>query len=420
MQNTIKQTQDTSVSHFDVEAIRKDFPILHQKVYSNKQLVYLDNAATTQKPQEVIDCISQYYSEYNSNIHRGVHFLSQKASAAFDQVRGKVKDFIHAADEREIVFTRGTTESINLVAATYGRKNIREGDEIIISAIEHHSNIVPWQLLCEEKGAILKVIPINDHGEILFEEFEKLINSKTKFISVVYISNSLGTINPVKEIIAKAHQHNIPVMIDGAQAVSHLQVDVQDLGCDFFAFSGHKMFGPTGIGVLYGKFSLLDDMPPYQGGGDMIKSVSFEKTIYNDVPYRFEAGTPHIEGVIGLGAAIDFINKLDHKAIEAYEHELLKYGTESLLTINEVKLIGTAREKTSVISFVLENINSFDAGVMLDTLGIAVRTGQHCTEPVMDRYCIPGTIRASFSFYNTKAEIDALVQGIKKVVSILK
>ncbi len=411
---------EASFSSFDVEKIRKDFPILHQKIYSNKQLVYLDNAATTQKPQEVIDCISQYYSEYNSNIHRGVHYLSQKASSAYDKVRGKVKTFINAADEREIIFTRGATEGINLVASTYGRKNIKAGDEIIISSIEHHSNIVPWQMLCEEKGAVLKVIPMNDDGDLIFEEFEKLINPRTKFISVVYISNSLGTINPVKKIIAKAHQHNIPVLIDGAQAVAHLQVDVQDLDCDFFVFSGHKMFGPMGIGVLYGKFDLLDAMPPYQGGGDMIKSVSFEKTLYNDVPYKFEAGTPHVEGVIGLGAAIDYLNKLDHKAVEVHEHNLLVYATESLQAIKEVKLIGTAKEKTSVISFVLENINSFDAGVMLDTLGIAVRTGQHCTEPVMDRYCIPGTIRASFSFYNTKEEVDVLVAGVKKAIAILK
>lgn len=419
MPDTKQPYTEAPFSSFDVEKIRKDFPILHQRIYSNKPLVYLDNAATSQKPQEVIDCISQYYSEYNSNIHRGVHYLSQKASLAFDKVREKVKTFINAADEREIVFTRGTTESINLVAATYGRKNIKEGDEIIISSIEHHSNIVPWQMLCEEKGALIKVIPMNDDGDIIFEEFEKLITPKTKFISVVYISNSLGTINPVKKIIAKAHQHNIPVLVDGAQAVSHLQVDVQDLDCDFFAFSGHKMFGPTGIGVLYGKFDLLDAMPPYQGGGDMIKSVSFEKTTYNDVPFRFEAGTPHVEGVIGLGAAIDYINKLDHKAIEAYEFDLLEYATKSLQDIKEVKLIGTAKEKTSVVSFILDNINSLDAGIMLDTMGIAVRTGQHCTEPIMERYCIPGTIRASFAFYNTKEEIDRLVNGVKKVIGIL-
>lgn len=419
MSDTKTTTFSNAIAGFDVEKVRKDFPILHQKIYSNKQLVYFDNAATTQKPQEVIDCITQYYSEYNSNIHRGVHYLSQKASTAYDNVRGKVKNFINAADEREIIFTRGTTEGINLVAATYGRKNIKEGDEIIITSMEHHSNIVPWQLLCEEKGAILKAIPMNDDGDIIFEDFEKMLSPKTKFISVVYISNSLGTINPVKRIIDMAHKRGIPVMVDGAQAVSHISVDVLELDCDFFAFSGHKMFGPTGIGVLYGKLDLLDAMPPYQGGGDMIKSVSFAKTTYNDVPYKFEAGTPHVEGVIGLGAAIDYLNKLDHKAIEAYELELLEYGTKALEAIKEVKLVGTAKHKTSVISFILDDINSFDAGVMLDTMGIAVRTGQHCTEPVMERYCIPGTIRASFSFYNTKEEIDMLVEGVRKVVKLL-
>jgi cysteine desulfurase/selenocysteine lyase len=411
---------EAAFSVLDVEKIRKDFPILHQHIYTNKQLVYLDNAATTQKPQVVIDSMTDYYTSYNSNIHRGVHFLSQKASKAFDDVRVKVKDFIHANDAREIVFTRGTTESINLVAATWGRKHIKAGDEIIISALEHHSNIVPWQLLCEEKDAVLRVIPMNTAGEIIFEDFEALINPRTKFISIAYISNSLGTINPVKKVIAKAHQHNIPVLIDGAQAVSHKQVNVQELDCDFFAFSGHKMFGPTGIGVLYGKLDLLESMPPYQGGGDMIKSVSFKKTVYNDVPFRFEAGTPHVEGVIGLGAAIDYIGTLDHAGVEKHEHGLLDRASNALKEMKEVRLIGTAAEKTGVVSFVLENINSLDAGIMLDTMGIAVRTGQHCTEPVMDFLCIPGTIRASFALYNTIEEVDALVAGVKRVIQILK
>jgi cysteine desulfurase/selenocysteine lyase len=407
------------VSDFDVELIRKDFPILSQKVHG-KPLVYFDNAATSQKPQCVIDSLVKYYSEYNANIHRGVHFLSQKASVAYDEVRGKVRQLINADSEQEIVFVRGTTEGINLVASSYGRKNINAGDEVIITAMEHHSNIVPWQLLCEEKGAKLRIIPINNDGEIIFEEFEKLLNERTKFISVVYISNSLGTVNPVKRIIEKAHQLDIPVMVDAAQAVAHIEVDVQDLDCDFMAFSSHKMYGPTGTGVLYGKMKLLEDMPPYQGGGDMIRSVSFEKTTYNDVPYKFEAGTPNVADVIALGAAIDYLSKLDHAAIERYEKDLLEYATQQLLEIKELKIIGTAKEKAGVISFVLEGINAMDAGMYLDTLGIAVRTGQHCTEPVMDFFNIPGTIRASFLFYNTKEEIDALVEGVKKAIKLLK
>ena len=411
--------ESVKVSDFDVELIRKDFPILSQKVYG-KPLIYFDNAATSQKPQCVIDSLVNYYSEYNANIHRGVHFLSQKASVAYDEVRGKVRQLINADSEQEIVFVRGTTEGINLVASSYGRKNINAGDEVIITAMEHHSNIVPWQLLCEEKGAKLRIIPINNDGEIIFEEFEKLLNERTKFISVVYISNSLGTVNPVKRIIEKAHQLGIPVMVDAAQAVAHIEVDVQDLDCDFMAFSSHKMYGPTGTGVLYGKMKLLEDMPPYQGGGDMIRSVSFEKTTYNDVPYKFEAGTPNVADVIALGAAIDYLSKLDHAAIERYEKDLLEYATQQLLEIKELKIIGTAKEKAGVISFVLEGINAMDAGMYLDTLGIAVRTGQHCTEPVMDFFNIPGTIRASFLFYNTKEEIDALVEGVKKAIKLLK
>lgn len=404
---------------FNVEEVRKDFPILTQKVYGHP-LVYLDNAATSQKPQVVIDALTKYYSEYNANIHRGVHYLSQKASQAYDDVRVKTQKFINANSEKEIVFVRGTTEAINLVASTYGRKNIHAGDEIIISAMEHHSNIVPWQMLCEEKKAVLKVIPMNDAGQLLIDEFEKLYSLKTKFISLVYVSNSLGTINPVKEIIAKAHEKNIPVMLDGAQAVSHFPVDVQDLDCDFFAFSGHKMLGPTGIGVLFGKINLLENMPPYMGGGDMISSVSFEKTTYNEVPHKFEAGTPHVEGVIALGAAIDYWNSLNRDEVIAHEDALLKYCAEQLSQIPEVKFIGTAKEKTGVCAFILEGINALDAGMFLDTLGIAVRTGHHCTEPVMMRLNIPGTIRASFFFYNTFEEVDKLVDGVKKAVKLLK
>ncbi len=423
----IAEAADMKVtSDFDVRKARRDFPVLSQHVYPSsdgsggKPLIYFDNAATSQKPQVVIDALMNYYSSYNANIHRGVHYLSQKASKAFDDVRGKVQHFINAKSPREIVFTRGTTESINLVAAAYGRKNISIGDEIIISAMEHHSNIVPWQMLCEEKKAILKVIPMNDSGEIMPEDFIRLLSSKTKFVSLVHTSNSLGTINPVKEIIRKAHQHNVPVLIDGAQAVAHEPVDVQDLDCDFFAFSGHKMFGPTGIGGLYGKINILEEMPPYQGGGEMIHSVSFEKTTYNEVPFKFEAGTPNIADVIAWGAAIDYIQALDRKKISAYEHELMLYASKKLGNIDGLRLIGTAKKKASVISFVMEGLNALDVGMYLDTLGIAVRTGHHCTEPVMQRFNIPGTIRASFMFYNTKEEIDAMVEGIKKAIALLK
>lgn len=404
---------------FDVEAIRKDFPILAQTAYG-KPLIYFDNAATSQKPQVVIDALTKYYTEYNANIHRGVHFLSQKASQAFDDVRVKVQQLINAKSEREIIFTRGTTEGTNLVASTWGRKNISAGDEIIVSAMEHHSNIVPWQILCEEKNAILKVIPMNDDGELLLDEFEKLLSPKTKFISLVHTSNSLGTINPVKEIIAKAHRKNIPVMIDGAQAIAHDKINVQDLDCDFFAFSGHKMLGPTGVGCLYGKLSLLEAMPPYQGGGEMILAVSFEKTTYNEVPFKFEAGTPNIADVIALGTAIDYLQSFDRKKAATHEHELMMYASEKLKAIDGIKLIGTAKNKTSVISFIIEGVNALDAGMYLDTMGIAVRTGHHCTEPVMKRFNIAGTIRASFMFYNTKTEIDAMIEGVKKAIKLLK
>jgi cysteine desulfurase / selenocysteine lyase len=404
---------------FNVDEVRKDFPILSQKVYG-KPLVYLDNAATSQKPLAMINALTDYYSGYNANIHRGVHFLSQKASQAFDDVRVKLQQFLNADSEREIIFTRGTTESINLVAYSFGRKYINNGDEILISAMEHHSNIVPWQLMCEERGAMLKVIPMNDNGELLMEEYIKLLTPNTKLVAVVHTSNSLGTINPVKEMIKLAHERNIKFLVDAAQAIAHEPMDVQDLDCDFLAFSGHKMFGPTGIGVLYGKLSLLEELPPYQGGGDMIHSVSFEKTTYNEVPFKFEAGTPNVADVIALGASIDYMSAMDREAAAKHEKALLKYATEQLNTISEVKLIGTAAQKTSVVSFIIDGVNALDVGMYLDTLGIAVRTGHHCTEPVMKRMGIAGTIRASFLFYNTFPEIDALVNGVKGAIKLLK
>ncbi len=411
--------QPVTYTTSEIEKIRKDFPILSQKVYG-KPLVYFDNAATSQKPFSLIQSISNYYSETNANIHRAVHFLGQKASQQFDETRVKVQKFIGAKSEREIIFVRGTTEAINLVAATYGRKNINAGDEIIISAMEHHSNIVPWQMLCEDKKAVLKVVPMNDNGEFMLEEFISMLSPKVKFISITYISNSLGTVNPVKEIIRKAHEFNIPVLIDAAQAVIHSMIDVQELDCDFLVFSAHKMLGPTGIGVLYGKENILEGMPPYQGGGEMISSVSFEKTTYNEIPFRFEAGTPDIAGVIGMGAAIDYLINMDREKAFQQEQMLLEYAGEGLKQISGVRIIGSAKEKASVISFVIEGINALDAGMYLDTLGIAVRTGHHCTEPVMKRFGIPGTIRASFLFYNTKEEIDVFLDGVKKAISFLK
>jgi cysteine desulfurase/selenocysteine lyase len=415
----------TATVVFDAESIRKDFPVLSQSVYG-KPLIYLDNAATSQKPQPVIDALVKYYSEYNANIHRGVHFLSQTASQAYDDVRIKVKNFIHAATEEEIVFTGGTTDAINLVAATWGRQNIKEGDEIIISAMEHHSNIVPWQMLCLEKKAVLKVIPMNDDGALLLPEFEKLLSDKTKIVAVVHTSNSLGTINPVSAIVHAVRQHEkktgkaVPVLIDAAQAVVHEPIDVQQLDCDFLCFSAHKMLGPTGVGVLYGKSNLLNSMPPYRGGGDMIKSVSFEKTTYNDIPFRFEAGTPNIADVIAFGAAIDYLNNIDRIGAVNHEIMLAERAAKLLAEIDGVRLIGTAHQKTSVVSFIIEGVNAMDAGMYLDTLGIAVRTGHHCTEPVMQRFNIAGTIRASFLFYNTLAEIETLVQGVKMAISRLR
>ena len=402
---------------FDVEKVREDFPILKVRVHG-KPLVYLDNAATAQKPQVVIDTISRYYMAENSNIHRGIHFLSLQATRAYEDARDKVKHFLNASHTREILFVRGTTEGINLVAQSYGRTFIKEGDEIVISAMEHHSNIVPWQILCEQVGAKLRVIPINDDGESLIEEYEKLLNKRTKFVSVAHLSNALGTINPVKQIIEMAHRCGVPVLVDGAQAAPHLKVDVQDLDCDFYAFSGHKLFGPTGVGVLYGKANLLEAMPPYHGGGDMISSVTFEKTLYNVLPYKFEAGTPNIAGGVGLGAAIDYLNGIGLETVAAYEHELLSYATVAISRIPGVRLIGTAKEKACVLSFVVDDIHAHDVGTILDEEGIAIRTGHHCAMPVMQRFGVPATARASLAFYNTRGEIDALVAGILKVKEV--
>ncbi|HNY07046.1 MAG TPA: cysteine desulfurase [Bacteroidales bacterium] len=398
----------------DILTTRSDFPILQRLVY-DKPLVYFDNAATTQKPQCVIDAISNYYCTENANVHRGVHFLSQQATRAFEGVRQQIRKFINARLTEEIIYTRGTTEAINLVASSFGKKFIRKGDEILISAMEHHSNIVPWQFVCEERQAKLKVIPITDNGELEMDKLDKLITGKTKIIAITHVSNTLGTVNPVKEIIRIAHSHGIPVLVDGAQAVPHLKVDVQDLDCDFYAFSGHKVYGPMGIGCLYGKESWLNKLPPYQGGGEMIANVTFEKTTYNSLPYKFEAGTPNVADVVGFGTALDYINAIGIENIGIYENELLKYATAELEKIEGLRIIGTAADKASVISFVLDKIHPYDAGTIMDHLGVAVRTGNHCTQPIIDRYKIPGTIRASFAFYNTKQEIDVLIQAILKV-----
>ena len=407
----------TSVNSFDVARIREDFPILKETV-NGKPLVYLDNAATTQKPQAVIDALVNYYSTENSNVHRGVHTLSQLATDAYEGAREKVRQFINAEHDKEIIFVRGTTEAINLVAQTYGRTNVGPGDEIIVTAMEHHSNIVPWQILCEEKGARLKVIPINDDGELLLDEYEKLLNPRTKLVSIVHQSNALGTINPVAQVVELAHARGIPVLLDGAQAAAHVPIDVTGLGCDFYAFSGHKLYGPTGVGVLYGRAELLDAMPPYQGGGEMIRSVTFEKTLYNVLPAKFEAGTQNIAGSVGLGAAIDYVNSVGMDNIAAYERELLTYGTERLSEIEPVRLIGTARRKGGILSFVMENAHPHDVGTILDTEGVAVRTGHHCAQPLMDRYGIPATVRASLAFYNTREEIDTLVKAIDRVIEV--
>jgi cysteine desulfurase / selenocysteine lyase len=414
---SVPHSSDQDTRSYNVERIRADFPILHQNVHGHP-LVYLDNAATTQKPRQVIDAISHYYERDNANIHRGVHTLSQRATDAYEHARRTAQEFLGAGDCREIIFVRSSTEAINLVAQTYGRKNLKPGDEVLISAMEHHSNIVPWQMICEEKQAKLRVAPINEAGELVLEDFERLLTSKTKLVAIAHLSNALGTINPVRRIVEMAHAKNIPVMVDGAQAAPRLPVNVRELDCDFYAFSGHKIYGPTGIGVLYGKLALLEAMPPYQGGGDMISSVAFERTVYNKVPHKFEAGTPDISGPIGLKAALDYVTRLGIENIERHENELLEYATKRVSALSGIRLIGTAKEKAGVLSFVMEGVHPHDIGTILDQEGIAIRTGHHCAQPVMERYGIPATARASLGLYNTKEEIDALVRGIKKVQEV--
>lgn len=399
----------------DVDAVRKQFPVLTREVKGHP-LVYFDNAATTQKPAEVIHGLINYYSHTNANIHRGIHTLAEEATAAYEATRHLVMQFLNASSIEEIIFTRGVTESINLVAYSWGRQQIKAGDEIIISTMEHHSNIVPWQILCEEKGAVLKVIPINDAGELLLDEYEKLLSSKTRLVSVVHVSNALGTVNPVKQIIEMAHKHGALVLIDGAQSAAHIPIDVQDLDADFYTFSGHKIYGPTGIGVLYGKKAILESMPPFQGGGEMIREVRFEKTTYNDLPYKFEAGTPNIADTVALRDAIHFIEHYGKENIAAWEDELLLYATDKLQAIPGLKIIGEAREKISLVSFVIDGIHPQDIGIMLDNRGIAVRTGHHCTQPLMNRFGIPGTIRASFAIYNTKEEIDSMMAALENAI----
>ena len=404
-------------SGFDAKKARADFPILHQQV-NGKPLVYLDNGATSQKPQAVIDELVRYYTTENANVHRGVHTLSQQATDSYEGARAKLRGLLNAADDHEIIFTRGTTDSINTVAQSYGRQNIGRDDEIIVSNMEHHSNIVPWQMLCEERGAVLRVVPIDDTGELLMDEYERMLSPRTKLVSVTHVSNALGTIVPVEQIIAMAHAQGVPVLIDGAQAVPHMAVDVQKLDCDFYVFSGHKLFGPTGTGVLYGKAELLEAMPPVQGGGDMIKSVTFEKTIYNDLPYKFEAGTPNIAGAIGLGAAIDYVQSIGYDSFAAYEDELLDYGTKALKSIGGLQIIGTSPHKAGILSFVVDNIHPHDIGTILDAEGVAVRTGHHCAQPVMQRFQIPATARASLALYNTREDIDALVRAIDRAIEV--
>jgi cysteine desulfurase / selenocysteine lyase len=409
----------TIPDRLDVETIRRQFPVLNREV-KGRRLVYFDNAATSQKPQAMIDALVDYYSNYNANIHRGIHTLAEEATAAFEATRDACKELINASSREEIIFTRGTTDGINLVSYTWGRKNIGKGDEIIITAMEHHSNIVPWQLLVEEKGAVLKVIPISDNGELLMDEFKKLLSPKTKMVSVVHVSNALGTVNPVKEIIDAAHEVGALVMVDGAQSTVHLDIDVQALDCDFFAFSAHKLYGPTGIGVLYGKKAILEAMPVFQGGGEMIKEVTFEKTTYNDLPYKFEAGTPNIADTIAFGAALKWTAQIGKEKIRKHEQEILQYATERLKEIPGLRIIGNANEKISLVSFVIDKIHPQDIGILLDNRGIAVRTGHHCVEPVMVRFCIPGTVRASFAMYNTKEEVDELITGLHKAIKLLK
>jgi cysteine desulfurase/selenocysteine lyase len=409
----------TAQQAFDIEKIRKDFPLLEQEM-NGKPIIFLDSAASSQKPAQVIDRLNDYYRTGHANVHRGVYQLSQEATTAFEEARELVRQFINAPSEKEVIFVRGCTEGINLVASSYGRKFINQGDAVLITAMEHHSNIVPWQMICEERGAELRVAPVNNAGEIDLEALYELLDERVKIVSLVHVSNALGTVNPVKAIIDRAHELNIPVLVDGAQAIPHTQVDVQALDADFYTFSGHKMFGPTGIGVLYGKEKWLEQMPPYHGGGEMIKTVTFEKTTYNELPHKFEAGTPDISGVIGLGEAVKYMQSVGYDNISRHEHELLTYATEQLKQIEGLRIIGTAREKASVVSFIVEGVHPYDLGAILDKLGIAVRTGHHCTQPLMARYEIPGTVRASFAFYNNKADIDALVAGINRAVLMLK
>ena len=404
-------------SRLDIETLRRDFPLLARKVHG-KPLVYFDNGATSQKPRAVIDALNRYYAEENSNIHRGVHYLSERATAHYEEAREKLQRFVNAARSQEIIFVRGTTEAINLVAQSYGRTFLTAGDEIIVSAMEHHSNIVPWQMLCEQVGARLRVVPINHDGELIVDEFRRLLNERTKFVSITHVSNALGTVVPVKEIVRLAHARGVPVLLDGAQAVPHLKVDVQEIGCDFYAFSGHKMFGPTGVGVLYGRADLLEKMPPYQGGGDMISLVTFEKTHYNVLPYKFEAGTPHIAGGIGLGAAVDYLAGLDWQQVAAHENDLLDYTTQALARFDGLRIIGTAKDKAGVISFVFDHVHAHDVGTILDQEGVAVRAGHHCAMPVMQRFGVPATTRASFAFYNTRAEVDVHVGAMQRVLKV--
>jgi len=406
-------------SKWDIDKIRAAFPILHQEV-NGKPLVYFDNAATTQKPRQVIDALTMYYQHDNANIHRGIHTLAERATKAFEDTRKALQTFINAQEAEEVIFTGGTTDGINLVASAFGRANVKAGDEIIISAMEHHSNIVPWQMLCEEKGAKLKVIPVNEKGELQLDEYEKMLSEKTKLVSIVYVSNSLGTVNPVEKMIQMAHEKGAVVLVDGAQAVAHLDIDVQALDCDFLAFSAHKMFGPTGMGALYGKRKLLEKMPPYKGGGEMIKDVSFEKTTYNDIPYKFEAGTPNIGDAVAFIEAINFINTIGKANIRAHEKELVAYAHEKLSAIPGLRIIGTAKEKMTVVSFVFDDIFHFDIGQLLDTRGIAVRTGHHCTQPLMGIFGVEGTVRASFSVYNTKEEVDRLAEGLERIVKMMR
>lgn len=403
---------------FDVYALRQQFPILNREV-KGMPLVYLDNAATTQKPQVVTDALVSYYTEYNANIHRGIHTLAEEATAAYEETRDTVKNFINSPAREQIIFTRGTTEGINLVAQTWGRQNIKAGDEIIISSMEHHSNIVPWNILCEEKGASLRIIPVSNDGELLYDEFEKLLGEKTKLVSIVHASNALGTVNPVKKIIAAAHSAGAVAVVDGAQSTVHLDIDVQDLDCDFFAFSSHKVYGPTGVGVLYGKKYILESMPVYQGGGEMIREVYFDKVIYNDLPYKYEAGTPNIADTVALKYAIDFVNKIGKEQIREHENELLSYATAQMEQIPGLRIIGRAKEKVSVLSFVVDKIHPQDLGILLDNRGIAVRTGHHCAQPLMSCFNIPGTTRASFAMYNTMEEIDVLVTGLQRAIKML-